>query len=249
MFFFSLILLFSIIFTLLDIRKKINLMHFLPLSLYLALLLNLIVFAYWLKVFNTINLPERLWIASIVVIALFLFYIWLRLNIFPVRDGKKVGPRLKAMIGGRFLIYAGLWSLTIEILFLIFSYPYFFHISIPKSILIYNAIFGAVISFFLIWNGIIRIFFTSRRLSIVRRVIIILTIWIPLVNLFLLLYTCRLVYEEYDFACKLPEAVCRFIAKIVNRIFRKLGDKNPDFYTAIRQFSAQTSREFNSKGY
>ncbi|GHU04736.1 hypothetical protein FACS1894147_10170 [Spirochaetia bacterium] len=54
---------------------------------------------------------------------------------------------------------------------------------------------------------------------------------------------CRFV----DKACNLPEWFYRFIAKIVDNSFRKMGDKNPDFYTATRQFSTLDSENFNRR--
>jgi triacylglycerol lipase len=48
-----------------------------------------------------------------------------------------------------------------------------------------------------------------------------------------------------DKACSLPEGLYRFIAKRFDNTFRRLGDKNPDFYTATRQFATFNSKHFN----
>lgn len=48
-----------------------------------------------------------------------------------------------------------------------------------------------------------------------------------------------------DYACKLPDFIYRAIAKFFNNRYRSFGDKNPDFYTASRQFSTAYSKEFN----
>ena len=97
-------------------------------------------------------------------------------------------------------MYGGLYGMAVQILVFVIFYiqkakPYDFGV----GVLIANGIFGVLGAFFLILAGAVRIFFTSRRLSIARRIVLLLTMWIPAVNLFVLLYACRLVYEEYDF--------------------------------------------------
>ena len=52
---------------------------------------------------------------------------------------------------------------------------------------------------------------------------------------------CRFV----DYACRLPEGLYRFTASCFDRTFGKLGDKNPDFYTATHQFATEASAQFN----
>ena len=54
---------------------------------------------------------------------------------------------------------------------------------------------------------------------------------------------CRFVDE----ACKLPEGLYRFVAACFDRSFRKLGDKNPDFYTATHQFSTGETARLNEE--
>jgi len=132
---------------------------------------------------------------------LLILYFWLRLSLFPVMDGQPAGPRLKIMIGGRLIIYRALWGMTLELLLLLIGYRFFAAAGVPDAVLARNAVCGVVLVLLLLANGILRIFFTSRRLSIVLRVVMLLTMWVPVVNLVVLWYACRLVYEEYDFAC------------------------------------------------
>ena len=47
--------------------------------------------------------------------------------------------------------------------------------------------------------------------------------------------------------CRLPEKLHRRVAKFYDSMFKKLGDKNPDFYGAIHQFTTYNSKEFNEK--
>ena len=54
---------------------------------------------------------------------------------------------------------------------------------------------------------------------------------------------CRFV----DKACKLPEGLYRFIARLLDGAFRKIGDQSPDFYAATHQFATSASAAFNRK--
>ena len=131
---------------------------------------------------------------------LFILYLWLRLNILPLRDGRAPTLRLKVMIGGRFLVYRGLLALLVETLFIVATWQPLIAMGATSTLVTLNAVYGVCIGFFILWNGILRMFFTSRRLSVSRRVLMVVTMWIPLVNLWVLGLACRLVYEEYDFA-------------------------------------------------
>jgi triacylglycerol lipase len=48
-----------------------------------------------------------------------------------------------------------------------------------------------------------------------------------------------------DKACCIPEKIYRFVAKIFDSAFRRIGDKNPDFYSATHQFTTASSAKFN----
>ncbi len=199
--FFILLLLFgTFLLIVLDIKRKLNLMHFVPLTIYMVVASNLVLWIYWLYKISLTGL-EPVWRTLYLVTAgVLILYLWLRLSIFPVMDRQKVQLRLKIMIGGRFITFAALWATVLELLFVLFGYRFFRQAGVPDSILITNTIYGVVMIFLLQWNGILRLFFTSRRLSIVRRLVMALTMWIPVVNLVVLGYACRLVKDEYDFS-------------------------------------------------
>lgn len=198
---FLLLTLFSVVLLIvLDASRKLNLMHPLPLTAYLLLAPNLVLWVYWLHNVALTGLEPAWRFAYLVAAGVLILYLWLRLSIFPVLDGQKVRRRLKIMIGGRFITYAAIWVTALELVFVLWGYRFFRQAGVPDSILIYNTVYGVVMILLLLWNGILRMFFTSRRLSIVRRLIMVLTMWIPVVNLVVLSYACRLVYDEYDFA-------------------------------------------------
>jgi triacylglycerol lipase len=50
-----------------------------------------------------------------------------------------------------------------------------------------------------------------------------------------------------DIACKLPDGIYKAVARIFDKYYKFIGDKNPDFYTASRQFSTYNSKNFNEE--
>ena len=50
-----------------------------------------------------------------------------------------------------------------------------------------------------------------------------------------------------DLANKLPDSFYRKVADFADRRFKKLGDKNPDFYTACHQFNSDYAEQFNKE--
>ncbi len=133
----------------------------------------------------------------------------LYLHISPAWDKVKTGFRLRMMRRGRTLVYCGLYALTVQVFLFLWFYPrliafreaggYVDSTFTEATVLAVNGIWAVISGFLYLANGVIRIFCTSRRLSIVRRLVMLLTMWIPLVNLAVLLYACRLVGEEYGF--------------------------------------------------
>ena len=103
------------------------------------------------------------------------------------------------MRGGCTLGSAAIYGFLVQIVIYIKLYPHWESLQIP--ILIGNIIYSIVINLIILWNGILRIFFTSARLRLRTRIIMVLAMWIPLVNAGVLLYAMKLVRAEYDFAC------------------------------------------------
>jgi triacylglycerol lipase len=361
----------------LDIGRKINLMHPVPLAAYLLIAPNIVLLAYWFYRINPASLSPFFRTAFLVFSLPAVLYLWIRLNVFPCRKRIEASLRVRIMRGGRFLCYAGICVAFLEIPFLVVSFLLLRKSGIiPNAVFIVNAVYGMLVVLFILWNGILRIFFTSKRLGIFWRLLIFFTWWIPALNAIVLLCACRLVYEECDFAlykenlrsiragteicktkyplvmvhgvmfrdlkyfnywgriprellrngakvyygnqeavgtiaanaedirktilevleetgaekvniiahskggldaryaisrlgmadkvaslttistphrgcrfvdraCGLPEWFYRFVSGVVDSVFRKLGDRNPDFYSATRQFATFSSEEFN----
>ena len=363
----------------LDIRKKISLSHRNFMRLYLIIAPHIILLGYFFSEKIKIGQDSTIykWIVFTEVV-LFILYIWIKVNLIPSIKKQVVNIRLKIMIGGRSLILYGLYTAFIQILMYIIWFNVAKTPSIPKNIFITDlvlTILGIILS---LTNGMLRILYTSRRLNIIKRLIVAFGALIPGINIFIFLYVCDIAKTEYDhecykvinnearvdssvcrtkyplvlvhgvgfrdlkyinywgripkelirngaiiyygnqeawgtveynskdikekildivketgcekvniiahskggldarymiskldmggyvasltmmssphrgckfvdIACKLPDKIYKAIAKFFDNRYRSLGDKNPDFYTASRQFSTQHSEKFNEE--
>lgn len=120
--------------------------------------------------------------------------------------------RLKVLQGGRYLLrfcFRGFW---IQLVFYLlmetlngWDIIFVSHDTEAGTIIILiDLIFCCVHFFLFLLNACIRILCTCRRLGIVKRLFIILWLWIPVLNLFLLHYLGKTAREEMD------QEICRF---------------------------------------
>ena len=132
-----------------------------------------------------------------------IFAFWLWVNILPYWDRNHAGIRTLVMRGGCTLSLYALYGFLFELVFAVVTYPVIGSGSrmIPPAVLAANTVYAVVISFILLWNGILRMFLLSGRLRLGTRLLMILAMWIPLLNILVLLYAVRVVMAEYDFAC------------------------------------------------
>ena len=148
-------------------------------------------------------------IGTAVIFAVF----YIRLLLCPVRDIPGVSFRARFMMGGRRSIYWGLYACAawVFFLFLIWNEKLSVFAEQSTAVKILESVLGILGALLLIGAGSFRIFFTSRRLSVVCRLALLMTWWIPVINLAILLFACRLVYEEYD--CERERARIRNVRK------------------------------------
>ena len=156
-------------------------------------------------VLNLVLLLERMNVRGILhplsgfLITVILLGNYLRLLLLPAADRVKTSLRARIMIGGGRLIYCGLYAMAVQAVLFFRFYLVRGWAQPPKAaVLAVNSVLACAGCFLLLAAGVLRIICTSKRLGIVRRLVMALTMWIPLLNLPVLLYVCRLVYEEYD---------------------------------------------------
>ena len=112
-----------------------------------------------------------------------------------MREALPRGERM--LIKGRGSILAAWVFLAAEITF--YLYAGLSPIEIKNSVLIINAVFGAILISILLLNGIIRIAIASKQLGAVLRVTMFFVWWVPIVNLVVLGKVCKTVKAEYQF--------------------------------------------------
>ncbi|SHK53611.1 triacylglycerol lipase [Clostridium cavendishii DSM 21758] len=375
----SLLVILIISITFLDAIKRINLLNKVFMSIYFIFAPHVILGYYFLSKYTKFGQNEVSFRYIIfVTIIFFILYILLKVNIIPYTKKQIVNIRLRIMLGGRYIALYGLYVAFIQVLLYIIYNNIVQTISIPRNIIITDIIIIIFTSSVLLINGMIRILCTSKRLKIVRRYIVAVMSFIPIINIFVILYACSIAKVEYahescklirnearvesevcktryplvlvhgvgfrdlkyinywgripkelikngatvyygnqegwgtveynanylkarvldilketgakkvniiahskggldarymvskldmgeyvasvtmissphrgckfvDIACKLPDKIYMTIAKIFNKYYRLLGDENPDFYTASREFSTYHSKKFNEE--
>lgn len=175
----------------LDLARKIRIIHPIFLACYLPVAANAPAVAY---VIDRGSGGASLW--ALPILAVLVGYCWLRLNAFPVRDGVTVGFRVKALGGANPLLVAYGYTLIVQLVVVPVSFLSG-AITLPRWLLITNAVYSAGCLLVLYLNGLIRAFATSKSLSILDRVVAAAWLWLPVIGAVLWIRGGRLVRREY----------------------------------------------------
>ena len=105
---------------------------------------------------------------------------------------KAPNNRLKAMYDGRELMIMFLYGFVLNIISLIL-----WSLKILTGNIIVFSVVMLLTSAIVIFNGLIRMFVTSKQLGIIQRVLIALFWWVPIINIFIITKACNTVYNEY----------------------------------------------------
>ncbi|MCP4132724.1 MAG: triacylglycerol lipase [bacterium] len=101
------------------------------------------------------------------------------------------------MMGGREIILLSLFNSILQIPFTIFLVKLFSHYTIPKTVIVTDIVLTIIMLFALAFNGVIRIFATSKHLRVLHRIIIFLFMWIPVINFYIAFKYCKIIKNEY----------------------------------------------------
>lgn len=185
-----------------DISKKISLLGKSFMSIYLIFAPHIVLLGHLFSEFTQFGQDKVIskWII-LAEIFFFIFYIWIKLNIIPDLKIQVVNIRLRIMLGGRSLVLYGFYVVFIQIIIYLIGFKAIQSLSIPKHIFIIDIIFMILCVITLFVNGMLRILCTSRRLSIIKRLLVGFWVLIPIVNIFILLYACHISKIEYDHEC------------------------------------------------
>lgn len=179
--------------------------------LFLMLILPQALLVWWLCIgrqdFST--LPTVLITAGMIV---FYLYFLIRLHVLPIRSSGGCTSRITILDGGQYLVSFSIWGFFLQgflyFLMLIGHMPLLTELyRTSPALFAANLVSGILFLFFLLLNGQLRILFTCYRLGIVKRLLIVINLWIPVVNLFFMKYLCEKAKEECD------NERCRFTAR------------------------------------
>lgn len=163
-----------------------------------------------------IRSPENSGISNgffITSVVCFQLYTTIRLHIFRLRKNESGNMRIGILYGGRALIHGGLTGLYLLPLwymicfFILQKNPYdillLYDNTSPASftfetaLMIAEVIYAIIFVWLFLANGCLRIFFTSRNLGITKRLMILIFMWVPFVQLYLAHIMCRAAKDEY----------------------------------------------------
>lgn len=138
---------------------------------------------------------------AFVIVLLGLLLCFAAVNVVP--NWKKGNfSRLGLMLGGETLIEIGVIAFTCDLILGIYYLAALFpRLSFTPSVwsMIFHILLCLIVSGILVWNGFVRIYFSSVQLRIKWRVIFLIFWWVPILNLVLLYKICKIVKDEYDF--------------------------------------------------
>lgn len=191
--------LFVLIFIMADIKKKI--LNYCIISILLLFIVNN-AFLYF-SVTSTLLLSNDLpfGVVGYTTFIIVFLYTWCRMQLYPCKIDPDVSRTVGIIYGGRQLLILFLWLIVIQ-LFISLNYNFINRIfQLERDIFLYNNIIAFVSIILTFLNGWFRIFIFSTRLWIVRRILVSTLIWIPVINIFIILYMCKIASIEYDHAC------------------------------------------------
>lgn len=206
------ILIFCILMLLLylDAVKKIDLLTG-PMRFLYFLIVPHFPFIFYCCLISDLSLIPLIFLA--LGLATFHLYSTIRMHFVPFRRDESGNTRIRIEYGGMLLLKAGILGIFLQILLYLILYltsqfflPSLFDrldygISFATALFFtFDIIYTCVFILLFLLNGGIRVICTCRRLGIVKRVLICLNLWIPVVNLFLAHAMCRAVKDEYAIA-------------------------------------------------
>lgn len=186
----------------LDLIKKLPLLHKNFMYVYFIFAPHIVLLGYFFSEctkFGQDNIMSK-WIILMEIIV-FTFYLWLKVNITPHTKKQIVNFRLRVMLGGRRIVLYGLYTAFIQMVIYLTLFKTIQNYGVSEHILIIDSVFVVSSIITLLVNGMLRILCTSRRLNIVKRLIVGFWSLIPIINVFVMLYACHIASIEYDHEC------------------------------------------------
>ena len=141
-------------------------------------------------IFKTFNLN----LVMLYALMAFLLIYFLIFNIKPSAQ-KSMNTRLTIMYDGRELAIIFAYGFMLNIMsFIIWS---FVLISMTVGDIVLFMVWTLLTGAIVIFNGVLRMFITSRQLGIIRRILLLVFWWVPVFNVVIIVKICSTVYNEY----------------------------------------------------
>lgn len=186
----------------LDICKKINLTHKGLMLIFLAALPHIPIIIYLVNSMMLKKLDygfiENTLVMGILTLST---YIFLKVNIFPHTKKQIDELRVRILLGGRRLILYSLYTGCTQIIFYFFILNAIKPFEIPKHILVMDIVITILSVILLYINGMLRILAVSKRINIIKKTITFSTMFIPVVNIPVMLYACNRAKSEFEHEC------------------------------------------------
>lgn len=175
----------------LDLVRKVPLIHPVVLALYLPIAMNVPLLAYLL--FAELGVA---WLSAMIITGLALLYVWIHLNVFPIMDGVPVGFRLKALGGAAPILFSLGYAIVVEAVLLPLSFVLLAG-RVPTELLVANLVYALGCCLVLYLNGSLRAILLSKSLGVLSRWLIATAVWVPVIGWLVGIGAARGVRQEY----------------------------------------------------
>lgn len=192
----------SILIIVLDLIKKINITRKKYTVIYMTFMPHIFITIYLLY-HNKISILSGRANKILFAVGLIILYLYCYLRIMIIPEFKKDCNNLRVNIAydGSIILRIGVIGIIMEILTCTAGVYLFIRLGINTGVIVTDVIISIIINFTIVFNGSTRILVSCKRMGIVRRLLVYINLWIPVVNIFLMLYMCQKAEEEYAHAC------------------------------------------------
>ncbi|MDR1003159.1 MAG: triacylglycerol lipase [Oscillospiraceae bacterium] len=133
-------------------------------------------------------------------------YFLARLLLYTKKSGEQeISLRLRIMMGGRRVLLLSLLNTAVQIPLCILLYSLCERAGVERGVWIADLVTAFLLLNILSYGSAIKIFFTSKRVGVGKRILLLLFMWIPPVNIITVLVCASAAKKEYRHECMLCE--------------------------------------------
>ena len=147
------------------------------------------------------NIAALLPAAAVLPFRIFTFglagFFMARFAFHTAKPGIRMSRRSRIMMGGRRIFLASATAMALQIPATVLLLLFRRHLPLGGKFLFADVLTTSLLTAGFMINGAGRIFFTSKRLGIIKRLLFLALSWVPLANILYGVYLCRIVKKEY----------------------------------------------------